>query len=72
MSRVVKRLKVLTTALGDATALPPGVIDRSRNRLDVACGDGRLLTLLTVQPEGRPTMSGAAFLQGRRTLRSFE
>ena len=45
----------------DAT-LPPSL--GSTSRFDVACGDGVLLTLVTVQGEGRTITDGASFLRG--------
>jgi methionyl-tRNA formyltransferase len=66
------RIKIISASVGGPTNAPPGSIVHQNNSLAVACGDGRLLTLLTVQPEGRPTMSGVAFLQGRRTLGSLQ
>jgi methionyl-tRNA formyltransferase len=47
-------------------ALPGSVIRADGDRLDVAAGDGRVLSLLAVQPEGRRVMSSREFLAGRR------
>lgn len=66
------RLKVLSASVGDSTNAVPGAIARSHSRLDVACGDGSLLTLLTVQPEGKPAMDGGAFLLGHQDLFALE
>ncbi|MDO8463303.1 MAG: methionyl-tRNA formyltransferase [bacterium] len=51
-----KRLKVLATHV--ATSASPGT-------LSVICGDGQVLILDRVQPEGKPPMRGDDFLRGR-------
>jgi methionyl-tRNA formyltransferase len=49
-----------------ATGLPltPGQLCRAGKRLFAACGEGTLLELLELQPEGRKRMSAEAFLNG--------
>ena len=44
----------------------PGAVIAARQRLIVTCGDGGL-ELTQVEPAGRRAMSGAAYLNGRRT-----
>lgn len=67
-----KRLKILAATVGTETPLPPGTIDRSHGRLDIACGNGRLLTPLAVQPEGKPAMPGEAFLIGHQRINALK
>ena len=43
----------------------PGQVRAEENRLLVACGDDRYVELVTVQPDGRPEMDGAAFAAER-------
>lgn len=62
-----KRLKIFSATVGTVTPLPPGTIDHSRGHFDVACG-GRLLTLLTVQLEGKPSMNSEVFLLGHQRI----
>jgi len=40
------------------------IIDASRDRLLVACGEGTALRLLEVQPQDSPRMSARDFLNG--------
>ncbi|MBI3003251.1 MAG: methionyl-tRNA formyltransferase [candidate division NC10 bacterium] len=60
-------LKVLAAAVeeGEAGAAPGTLLAVTRQGPVVATGRGRLC-LLTVQPEGRRPMDGAAFARGRR------
>jgi methionyl-tRNA formyltransferase len=51
-------LHVWRTRLAQASAV--------RTRLAVTCGDGAVLELLEVQPEGKKRMTGTAFLNGYR------
>lgn len=44
----------------------PGTIVASKGRLIVRCGDGRLLEILSIQPESRKAVSGADFANGMR------
>lgn len=50
-----KRLKILKAALGTIEGYPTKT-----------AGDGNLLTLLRVQPEGKPSMDGRDFLHGNK------
>jgi methionyl-tRNA formyltransferase len=51
-------------------ALPPGsVVSTGGDGIDVVCGDGNLLRILDVQPEGRRAMSARDFLAGHRVQR---
>ena len=58
-----KRLKILSVSL-------PSLSSPSSSLFPIrSCGDGRLLQLLRVQPEGKPPMDGDAYLRGRQTLK---
>ena len=61
------RLIVHRTAVGDPLTAPttPGtVVAATRTALTVACGDGRAVHLLVVQPEGKRPMAVSDFLAG--------
>ena len=50
-----------------APAPPPGTVVEARgDRLRVACGEGSVLSILEIQPEGRRAQSARDFLAGRR------
>ncbi|MBI4142478.1 methionyl-tRNA formyltransferase [Candidatus Uhrbacteria bacterium] len=61
-----KRLKVLAATLGGPTRAPFGTIVRDDGHFRIACGDGTMLELADVQPEGGALMDGATFLRGYR------
>jgi methionyl-tRNA formyltransferase len=62
-SRVLIHKTALTTAV---TPDSPGTIVRAdAERFEIATGDGRLLRLMVVQPEGRRAMTAREFLAGR-------
>lgn len=47
------------------TDAPPGaVIAAGKQGIDVACGDGRILRILELQPPGKKKMTAAAYLAG--------
>lgn len=60
------RCKVLKTALtGERTQKAPGaVVQADKRGLKLACGDGTVLEILELQPDGKKPMAAAAFLQG--------
>ncbi|MBI5196431.1 MAG: methionyl-tRNA formyltransferase [Nitrospirae bacterium] len=60
-----KRVKILKAAALDGTGASGLVIKAAQNELTVGAGEG-LVSILEVQPEGRPVMSISAFLQGRK------
>jgi len=64
----IRREKVTlikTKVMGDAATGVPGVIEKiSRNELLVSTGRG-MLSIIEMKPEGRQSMSGAAFARGR-------
>ena len=60
------RCKIIRTCLLDEqTDQQPGtVLQTDKKRLRIACGDGRVLEILELQPDGKKAMSAAAFLMG--------
>jgi methionyl-tRNA formyltransferase len=44
----------------------PGTIQPAKGALNVVCGDGAILEILTIQPENRKAVSGADFANGAR------
>ena len=60
------RCKVLCTALSDKTAgeAPGTVLQADKRGLRVACGDGGVLEILELQPDGKKAMAASAFLAG--------
>lgn len=60
------RCKVLKTAVtGETTEKTPGsIVQADKKGLKMACGDGKVLELVTIQPDGKKAMPATAFLQG--------
>ena len=60
------RCKVIRTSLlEEETNQPPGaVLQADKKGLKIACGDGKALEILELQPDGKKAMSTAAFLMG--------
>lgn len=60
------RCKILRTALsGETTDRAPGaVLQADKKGLRVACGDGGVLDILELQPDGKKAMAAPAFLLG--------
>lgn len=60
------RCKIWKTALtGQTSGKAPGsVVQADRHGLKVACGDGQVLELLELQPDGKKRMAATAFLAG--------
>ena len=60
------RCKVFsTTVLPDHTAAAPGTILRAdKAGIDVACGDGTILRIDELQPDGGKRMKAADYLRG--------
>jgi methionyl-tRNA formyltransferase len=54
------------SAGGHTPPLQPGLIVASKTSLAVVCGDGTLLEILLIQPEGRKAVSGTDFANGAR------
>lgn len=60
------RCKVLRTAVtGENTEKTPGtIVQADKKGLKIACGDSKVLELVTIQPDGKKTMAATAFLMG--------
>ena len=60
------RCKIIRTSLiSEETDQQPGtVLQADKKGLRVACGDGKVLEILELQPDGKKTMPAAAFLMG--------
>lgn len=60
------RCKVLRTALTEETtgSIPGTVLQADKKGLRVACGDGGVLDILELQPDGKKAMAASAFLLG--------
>jgi len=48
----------------------PGTLSASRDNLYVSCGGGTILQLLTLQPEGKKTMTAREFINGYRPVQA--
>ena len=58
-------VKVYRTAVGEETAAEPGaIVEANKKGIAVACGDGKLLRILELQPQGGKRMPAAAYLAG--------
>ncbi len=57
-------LKVYATRVGDDTEAAAGTIIATKKALAMACGDGKLLHILEVQPEGGKRMPIGSYLAG--------
>ena len=60
------RCKILsTTVCGQTTAREPGsVLQADKNGLKLACGEGTVLQIDVLQPDGKKRMAATAFLAG--------
>lgn len=60
------RCKVLASRLtGESTNKAPGtVVQADKKGLKLSCGDGQVLELVTLQPDGKKPMAATAFLLG--------
>ncbi len=62
-----KLLKVVRSRVGTgSTAAAPGTVIALDGVISVACGDGSVLELLGVLPEGKGRMNAADYIRGRR------
>ena len=60
-----KKLKIFTTRVTDAkTSLPAGKIKEDKNAIYVACGDGMLIEVVSLQLEGGKRLEAKQFLAG--------
>ena len=60
------RCKIIRTSLLDdkTDQLPGTVLQADKKGLRAACGDGRVLEILELQPDGKKAMAASAFLMG--------
>lgn len=61
-----KRIKVIKSEIGNETPKPAGTVVGNSDCLEIACGDGKSLKLLTVQPEGKGKMTAKEMLNGTK------
>ena len=61
-----KRIKVIKSEIGNETSKPAGTVVGNSDCLEIACGDGKSLKLLTVQPEGKGKMTAKEMLNGTK------
>lgn len=60
-----RRIKVNEAAVSDKTSkMPAGSVCFADSVISVSCGDGSVLDLLVIQPEGSGKMTAEAFLRG--------
>ena len=58
-------VKIFRTEVGSETAKASGtVVSAGKAGIDVACGDGRLLRILELQPQGGRRLAGGGYLRG--------
>lgn len=60
-----KRVKIIKAVCAGKSENTPGTVVKSNDELVIACKDGGLISLLTVQPEGSKPMSAKQMLCGR-------
>lgn len=60
-----KRVKIIKSTCVGKSGSTPGTVVKSDGELVIACKDGGLISLLTVQPEGSKPMSAKQMLCGR-------
>lgn len=64
-----KKLKIFSSYLtNEKTTLAPGKLKESKNEIKVACGDGVLLGISSLQLEGAKRLEAKQFLAGQRNL----
>ncbi len=61
-----KRIKVIEAEVGGKTNQKSGTVVSNTDFLEIACGDGTAIKLLTVQPEGKGKMTSKQMLCGNR------
>ncbi len=62
-----KKMKIFASRLTDEkTCLPAGKIKEEKNKILVACGDGNLLEVLSLQLEGAKRLEAKQFLAGHK------
>ncbi len=67
---LIHRTTVVASVGSPASALAAGsIVSAAADGIDVLCGDGNLLRLLEIQPEGRRAMTARDFLAGHHVQR---
>jgi methionyl-tRNA formyltransferase len=66
-----KRVKVITANVGGNTNQQAGTVVGNDDCLEIACGDGKTLKLLTVQPEGKGQMTAKQMLCGNKIEKGY-
>lgn len=61
-----KRIKVLSSRIGDKTTKPAGTVIENSDELVIACGENSSIRLITVQPEGSKAMTSKQMLCGNK------
>ncbi len=61
-----KRIKVIETEIGNKSNQKSGTVVANTDCLEIACGDGTTIKLITVQPEGKGKMTAKQMLCGNR------
>ena len=65
-------MKIFRTEVGSETAKAPGTVAAAgKAGIDVACGDGHLLRILELQPQGGRRMAAADYLGKQCRAESF-
>ncbi len=67
-----KRIKVIDSAVGEKTMEQAGTVVDNTDTLEIACGDGTTLKLLTLQPEGKGQMTAKQMLCGTKIEKGFK
>lgn len=60
-----KRVKVIKTAIGNATDKTSGTVIRNSEVLSIACGNGTSIDIIELQPEGSKAMTAKQMLCGK-------
>ncbi len=60
-----KRIKVISSKIGEKTNIEPSTVIRSDNTLQISCSDNTSIILLKIQPEGKSVMNAQDFLRGK-------
>ena len=55
-----------TAVIGGNTSEEPGVVTAVGDRLEISCGDGKCIEILTLQAEGKKAMSAADYMRGNK------
>ena len=66
-----KRVKVITANVGGNTNQQAGTVVGNDDCLEIACGDGKTLKLLTLQPEGKGQMTAKQMLCGNKIEKGY-